>query len=59
MRDASTTASAAVIGIEAIRPIEPTSAAITSSATASPLTASVNEVPPTLKISNTGNAAPA
>jgi hypothetical protein len=48
-----------VIGIDAISPIEPTSAAITPSSTASPFTASANEVSPTLKISNTGKAAPA
>jgi len=48
-----------VIGIEAIRPIEPANAAITYPATASELTASANDVPPIEKINNTGSEAPA
>ena len=59
MRVASNAARAVVIGIEAIRPIEPTNAAITSPATASELTASANDVPPIEKINNTGSEAPA
>jgi hypothetical protein len=42
-----------------MRPIEPTSAAITSPATASELIASANDVPPIEKINNTGRDAPA
>ena len=39
IRGASSAASAVVIGVDAIKPIDPTSAAMISSETASPLTA--------------------
>jgi hypothetical protein len=59
IRGASNAASAVVIGIEVIKPIEPINEATISSATASLFSASVNGVPPIEKISSTGSAAPA
>jgi hypothetical protein len=58
LRGASIAASAVVIGIEAIKPIDPISEATISSATDSLFTASVNGVPPIEKIRRTGSAAP-